>query len=181
LFIGNSRQRYRGIVRDAIDAQLPIAVYGLHWEGLIPAELVQGEQIANEDLHKFYSRCGILLNDHWDDMREKGFLSNRLFDAAACGAVVVSDDIAGLRDVFHDGVTCYDGSAADLAAKVAEIERRPEHYRELARRAREVVLEGHTFAHRAQEILCVVEAQNARRVFNASPAPDRQLPSEDTG
>ena len=33
----------------------------------------------------------MVLNDHWEDMRAEGFLSNRLFDAVASGARVVTD------------------------------------------------------------------------------------------
>ena len=44
-----------------------------------------------------------MLADHWDDMREHGFISNRIYDALACGAVVVSDDVAGLDGRFGRG------------------------------------------------------------------------------
>ena len=47
------------------------------------------------------------MNDHWDDMREKGFVSNRIFDALACGTCVISDDIEGLNDLFGDRVITY--------------------------------------------------------------------------
>ena len=42
-------------------------------------------------LNRYYSSAKIVLNDHWPDMRAHGFLSNRLYDALACGAFVISD------------------------------------------------------------------------------------------
>ena len=40
-------------------------------------------------------------------MREKGFISNRIFDALACGAWVISDDIDGLDELFENRVLTY--------------------------------------------------------------------------
>jgi spore maturation protein CgeB len=40
-------------------------------------------------------------------MAADGFLSNRLFDAVATGARVVSDSAAGLEDVFGDAVVVF--------------------------------------------------------------------------
>jgi spore maturation protein CgeB len=56
-------------------------------------------------------------------MRERGFISNRLFDLACCGAQVISDDVRGLREVFGDLVVVpnpnYDwkDQAIDILAK----------------------------------------------------------------
>ena len=174
LFVGNARQPFRAIVRDAIDARLPITIYGSQWDEYIPTELIGGDHIPNDVLRKFYSRCGILLNDHWPGMRKRGFLSNRLFDAAACAAVVVSDDVADIREIFHDGITVYNGTPDDLAAKVEDIRRRPDIYRERARGARAAVLDAHTFAHRAAELLTVVQSFHDRKVFRSGSC--RQSP-----
>ena len=167
LFVGNYHKQCRALVRDVIDARLPIAIYGRRWEGVIPKEFVHGEHIPNNLVRKFYSRCGILLNDHWPNLREKGFLSNQLFDAVACAAVVVSDDIAGMCEVFDDGITVYDGTAGDLVAKVAQIQAQPEQYRQRARRARARVLKAHTFTQRAAEILRAVQSFHEERTFGA--------------
>ena len=70
-----------------------------------------------EDLPATYRAAGVVLNDHWDEMRREGLLSNRLFDLAGCGARVVSDDVRGLRDVFGDAFDLQ--HAAELGAAVA--------------------------------------------------------------
>jgi spore maturation protein CgeB len=61
-----------------------------------------------------YASAGVVLNDHFDGMRREGFLSNRLFDTVASGARVVTDDVAGLGDLFGDSVQVY-RDQADLA------------------------------------------------------------------
>ena len=118
LFVGNSRKVYRQIVKDAVESGLKVDVYGTNWDNLLPSGYLKGEYIPNEILRRYYSKCGVLLNDHWDTMREKGFISNRLFDAAACGATIISDKIAGLEKVFGDKISTYN-SRQDLP-KVVE-------------------------------------------------------------
>jgi len=53
--------------------------------------LVVSDYIPNEELPAVYASVGVLLNDHWQTMRERGFVSNRLFDALACGTPVISN------------------------------------------------------------------------------------------
>lgn len=107
LFVGSSRGEYRAIVRDAIEAGLPLSVYGANWDGLIPAAYVAAPYLPNEEVGAAYASARIVLNDHFDDMRREGFLSNRLFDAVASGARVVTDDVAGLGDLFGPAVRVY--------------------------------------------------------------------------
>jgi GT2 family glycosyltransferase len=104
LFVGSSRRKVRPMVRDAIDAGLPLAVFGREWEGLVPDGYVKAEYLPNEEVGAAYRAAGIVLNDHWDDMRLAGFLSNRLFDAVASGGRVITDDVVGLGDLFGRSV-----------------------------------------------------------------------------
>jgi spore maturation protein CgeB len=99
---------HRKIIKDLLPTEEDLAVYGAGWEGLIDKKYIKGEHIPNNELRKAYSSCKILLCDHWDDMRDKGFLSNRLFDASACGAFIISDKVKGVEDVFGDSVVTYD-------------------------------------------------------------------------
>lgn len=168
LFVGNSRCQRRPVVMDAIEAKLPLALYGKLWEGLIDPSYLKGEHIPNEELRRAYSNAKIVLNDHWRSMRDEGFVSNRLFDAAACGALIVSDPAAGLREVFGDAVLTY-GTVEELRALV-------QHYLvdEAARRARgeavaQLIREQHTYARRAEEILKVAWALLERRVRGLDP------------
>ena len=116
----------------------------------------------NEDLAGFYAAAGIVLNDHWTDMQREGFLSNRLYDASAAGAFVISDAIDGLREEFDGGVVAYHGRA-ELRDLVEAYLADPEARAARAARARAAVLARHTFDHRAQEILAAVAPLEAAR------------------
>jgi spore maturation protein CgeB len=150
LFVGNSRREYRTLVRWCVEKNIDVSIHGSLWDGLIPAGMIGGTYIDNADLHRWYGSCGVLLNDHWDTMRDSGFLSNRLFDGSAAGAFIITDEVRGLATVFGDTI--------ETAADVTELKEKVDYYlanpaeaEERARRARSIVLAGHTFDHRAEQ------------------------------
>jgi hypothetical protein len=107
LFLGNTRNKFRQIIRDSIDVGISPAIYGKDWDRFVSKELIKGSFVPNEDVAGMYRAAGVVLNDHWPDMAKHGFFSNRLFDAAASGARVVSDDVAGIEEVFGESVAVY--------------------------------------------------------------------------
>lgn len=158
LFVGNSRRVLRPVVRDALAAGLPLAVYGDLWDGLLPDGVVVARSIPNTELSAAYAAAGVVLNDHWDDMREHGFLSNRLFDAVASGARVISDDVSGLAGLFGDSVRTYrDPEDLVLLAGDREIFGDAAARRATAERVRRE----HSFAARAEALVRM--AHQARR------------------
>lgn len=159
LFVGNARG-VRPSVRAALDAGLVPDVYGVRWEGLLPDGAWQGRYIPNEELPAVYAAAGAVLNDHWEDMQREGFLSNRLFDLAACGARVVSDEVDGLHEVFGDVVRTY-RTPAELADAVhAHWSETPEQA-ERRTALSETVRAEHSFDARARTLLETVQRVRA--------------------
>lgn len=150
--VANSRGVDRRMVLDAITAGLAPAVYGTGWGGGVAADLVVADYIAFEDLPTVYSSAGIVLNDHWDTMRRWGFVSNRIFDVAACGVPVLSDHLPEIEELFGDLVPMWQHPDA-LAALVADAESDPAATRARADAARAIVLGAHTFDHRVDELM----------------------------
>lgn len=107
VFIGNSRFVRRPVVEDGLVAGLPLLVVGLNWEGRIPGEMWRAPGLPNHQALAVYGAAGVVLNDHWPDMRRHGFLSNRLFDVVARGRLVVSDEVPTAREVFGEAVVSY--------------------------------------------------------------------------
>lgn len=157
LFLGNSRRQLRPVVLDAIAAGLPLSVYGGEWKGLIEDRYVRATHVPNAEVRKFYSNAKVVLNDHWPAMRDIGFLSNRLFDAAACGAPIVSDPALGIAEVFGDGIRTY-ATVDELREIVQGILQDPEAARARALELAARVRAEHTFDARAARILEVAEA-----------------------
>ncbi len=163
LFVGNSRREYRTMVKWCIRHDIPLELYGGGWDGIVAPDMVRAPAVANGDLPGLYASHMVVLNDHWDSMREGGFLSNRLFDASATGTPVLSDPVAGLAEVFGDTIpTAADGDsfAATLRAMLAD----PAVSLARAARARAIVLGAHTFDHRAQTLADLIDRlASARR------------------
>jgi spore maturation protein CgeB len=99
-----------------------------------------------------YSSVGVLLNDHWQTMREWGFVSNRLFDAISCGTPVISDELLELDELFAGTVLIY-RDVNELRELVESVLVDPASARARAARGRDLVLAHHTFDHRAEEFL----------------------------
>ncbi|WP_026876265.1 glycosyltransferase [Jiangella gansuensis] len=161
LFVGNARGM-RASVGAALEAGIVPSVYGVRWRGLLPEGSWQGEYVPNEELPALYAGAGVVLNDHWDDMKTEGLMSNRLFDLAACGARVVSDEVPGLTDVFGDVVLTF-STPEELAAAVAtQLAETPE--RAAAReKLSELVRREHSFDARAEELVETVRKLQADR------------------
>jgi spore maturation protein CgeB len=129
----------------------PFVVAGSAYPAAIawPANVDRFEHLPPGEHRAFYNRQRFTLNVTRADMRRAGYSpSVRLFEAAACGTPIVSDDWPGLATFFAPGREIL------LAATPEEVERIlceiPEaERRRIGRRGRRRVLAEHTAAHRA--------------------------------
>jgi glycosyltransferase involved in cell wall biosynthesis len=180
LFVGNWRGEFRRIVWDAIQAGHLPALYGEGWDLLAPENAV-AERVPPEELHRLYSSCKVLLCDHWGDMRRHGFVSNRIFDALACGAFVLADDNPALSEELPGAVETY-SSPAELHEKIDRYLGDAGARERIAQHGREMVLADHTVECRAERLLAIAAATarecerpelehlRARERWNGAPA-----------
>jgi spore maturation protein CgeB len=100
----------------------------------------------------FYNAQRFTLNVTRADMIRAGYSpSVRLFEAAACGTPIISDEWPGLGEIFRPGEEILIATSAEdvveILRSMPESERRA-----IGDRARERVLGAHTAAHRAAEL-----------------------------
>jgi len=152
LFVGVTRGVYREIIKDVMQTDFDVSIYGLEWENFVDEKYIKGQFIPNNELHKYYSSCKILLNDHWEDMRDMNFPSNRLFDALACGTFVISDKIKSADTIFEGSVVTYDG-VEDLNNKIEYYLNHNEERVKITEKGKDIVLKNHTYDKRVEEIL----------------------------
>ena len=100
LFVGNSRNVFRKALKYLIPTKYDLAVYGTLWEKFIDKKYIKAQYINNDEVYKYYSNADIVLNDHWDSMRENGFISNRIFDVLACNGFILIDNVDGLEKIL---------------------------------------------------------------------------------
>ncbi len=150
LFVGNAEGRRRPIIDAALDAGIPLAVYGRGWEGRLPRGAWRAQYVEPALLPAMYRRHGVVLADHWADMAAHGFIANRVFDIVAAGAVAVVDQPCDQlpeldRHVWPMSVL----RGADLNV-LAATRPTPEQATEVARR--------HGFSARAQTLVNAVRS-----------------------
>ena len=135
-----------------------------------PANVLHHEHLPPERHAAFYGQLRFALNVTRADMVAAGWSpSVRLFEAAACGVPIISDQWPGLEELLTPG------SEVLIARDAADIERYlreigPEERAEIAGAARARVLAGHTATHRAREFENEVLAAGARAAPLAAEA-----------
>lgn len=152
LFVGSTRNVFRDIIKDISKTGHKYSVFGPGWEDFIDEEYIKDDFIPNDKLNQYYSSCKILLNDHWEDMKEFGFISNRLFDALGCGAFVISDKMQEIDTLFEGNIVTYDG-VDDLNNKIEYYLSHEDERKQKALNGKKLVLENHTFDNRVDEII----------------------------
>ncbi|GAA0423749.1 hypothetical protein GCM10009133_35380 [Cocleimonas flava] len=155
LFVGNSRGELRKIIADLLPTTLNLIVYGKNWTKLIPKKYLKGKYIKNAELYKYYGSADILLNDHWDDMRVKGYISNRIYDGLASEAFIVSDKVQEMGDL-EKFIQTYE-SKNELLDCITYYLAHPEERLKKSQEGREFVLNNHTFKDRAKQFSVCIE------------------------
>lgn len=104
IFIGNSRKAYRPLVNWVISLGYDIEVYGNHWESLIDPQYIKAKYIDNSKIKEFYATYKVVLNDHWESMKDFGFVSNRIFDVLSVDGCLISDYIDSAKYIFGESI-----------------------------------------------------------------------------
>jgi|TARA_B100000378_G_scaffold26745_1_gene20273 hypothetical protein len=164
VFVGTSRGVRRPVISDAIRVGAEVAIYGHDWGRFVPPEMIRAEHLPFAEVPSVYAGALVVLNDHWDDMRRAGFLSNRLFDAAFVGSRVISDDVPGIREVFGGLVRTY-SSDEELVMALAPDDGWPDS----DERDRIVMLirREHSFDARARQLIAYAR-EDGRHAFRSA-------------
>jgi spore maturation protein CgeB len=117
-----------------------------------PGNIERVDHLPPSSHRRFYNSQRLTLNVTRADMVDNGWSpSVRLFEAAACGVPILTDQWTGLEDFFTPGKEIL---VARTTAAALEYVRDSEsgYLQQIAARARSRVLSHHTAAHRACEL-----------------------------
>jgi hypothetical protein len=163
VFVGSNHKGMKGgrpIVDMSLQAGQSIRLWGRGWGDHPAAANLVADYLPNGQLGALYRSAEIVLCDHMPTMRDGGYVSNRIFDALACGAPVISDAVAGLPDEFRPYVTLC-RSVDDLRAAIASIRAEGAEKRDQRRAFAAEMQKRHSLQHRATEILSVLSQLGA--------------------
>lgn len=174
----NSWSRERALHRTLVEARLdaPLAMFGRD-DGL-PEALRRSAlgPVSFFALPSVYSSVALVLDDVQDVNRTYGNLNSRIYESLACGALPITNSASGLAEAGLEGVPVAAGAAelrevvermlADPSARAAEVES-----------LRRVVLDRHTYRHRARTLDAFLREQlaSAERPATVAFAPDYRV------
>jgi spore maturation protein CgeB len=130
-----------------------------------PANVERIEHLAPAEHAAFYSRQRFTLNVTRADMIAAGWSpSVRIFEAAACGTPIISDEWRGLRDLLRDGqAILIAGSSEEVVSALLETDEASRG--RIAKAARDVVLDRHTGKARADELAAALRSIPVRQAI----------------
>jgi spore maturation protein CgeB len=117
------------------------------WRGILPIP----------DIARLYSSVDVAIGFNAESQAWAGMVNNRVFETLACGALLLSDRVPAIEELFGD-VAIFTEGWDDTRQKLAHWLSRPEERAALAARARAKILAGHTYDHRAREIMALYAA-----------------------
>ncbi|MGD6776456.1 CgeB family protein [Sutcliffiella horikoshii] len=156
IFVGNTREVERPCVIWSAELGLPLKVWGRGWSKWIDKELVVDNYIENQKLGELYSKSKLVLNDHWEDMKEYGYINNRIFDALACGLPIITDYHKELYDLFGDKLLYYKNKS-EFEKCIEEVILSYPSVKAKTDSLKDIVIDHFSFENRAQELIDTVK------------------------
>lgn len=151
LFVGRNAP-YRRAAQTALENNLPVTIYGPNW-----GDDAKDDFVNNNDLHKYYSSAKIVLNDSRYEMLTFGVISNRIFDATACGALVISDYMPEIEEIYGDSIPMWKTEKELVALIKYYLDPTHEDERlEKAQKAREITLKNFTAKQAAEKFDAII-------------------------
>ena len=152
LFIGNSRNEYRKVVKYCIENGLNISVIGSKWEQYIDKKYIVAKCVPNKKVKYYYSNSKIILADHYEDMKLAGAISNRIYNISACKGFCICDDVANLSQIFKSSIPTFQ-TEQELIQKIHYYLKNPQEREKLAQKAYEITMQKYTAKNAAETII----------------------------
>ncbi|MDD5723238.1 MAG: glycosyltransferase [Syntrophales bacterium] len=150
-FVGNIFEAPREFTRKlTIEPGITFSLYGQMTETGHPFRKYHRGKVSHGDIPMIYNSSRIVLEDCTPMCRPWGCINSRTFEAMACGACVVSNEVPGLKELFGDAIITYK-SRKDLNSTISWLLRNGEKRKNIGIRAREKIVQQHTYKHRAEE------------------------------
>ena len=152
LFLGNSRGVLRNAVQKCIDEDVGIRIVGNGWAKLVNPELIHSGAVPSFLVPFLYRSAETVLNDHWEDMKQNGIVSNRIYDVLACGRGIVTDNFKNIPEELKFACFSYENCSIREAideCKKFNLKSRKQQKQKL----HDIIRDKYSFARRALQII----------------------------
>lgn len=168
VFLGHDslkKDNLHGMLLEA--APYGLAVYGGNWNKSTAPELGSHYHgiLPLNDIADLYSSADVVVGTTDVLQKALGMVNNRVFEALACGAVLISDHFPALERLFGDAVL-YARQPGDVAAHLRRLLTEPGGREELAARSargQQLVASAHTWMHRLRQVFGLYDEIMASR------------------
>lgn len=106
LYVGDN-DRHSPAVAMALEAKLPVEIYGRFWSNNIDESYVKGEYIHENDLGAYFSSAKINLVNVSDHEAEIGIIPSRVYDIAASKGFMIAPYNKEIEAVFGDAIPMF--------------------------------------------------------------------------
>lgn len=155
--------------------EFDFAIWGSNWDQEYWADFYRSDPAANDfhlfcrgqlplgDIAKLYSSAKIVLNYHEVSQREWGMWNNRVFEALACGSLLITDDSVGIASEFEGGLVITEGGrqTAELIKHYLSF---PDERRRIAETGRAMVQKRYRYSQWARAVRQFYERLAASRL-----------------
>ncbi|HEX7474286.1 MAG TPA: glycosyltransferase, partial [Candidatus Limnocylindrales bacterium] len=167
VFVGSDWGEERGVA-SALPALAAsgrtVRLWGRNWESDPRVADLSGGILDYDDVPSAYASARVVVDDTASPTKPYGAVNSRVFDALAAGTIVVTDNDVGARELFDDDFPTWD-SPATLIERVTSLLEDDGRRAELVQRYRQIVLDRHTYARRAEEFRArLLDWLEARRI-----------------
>ena len=138
LYVGDN-DRHSVAIKAALDAKLPVEIFGRLWEGNIDDEYIKGEYIHDNDLSSYFSSAKINLVNVSTHESELAIIPSRVFDIAASKGFMIAPYNREIETVFGDAIPMYK-NAEELKALYDQYINNPEARAEKAEKAYKIAV-----------------------------------------
>ena len=153
---GGGMTRYKYMLMDMLRHAKPsgLRLHGSHWDEILEFREVWKGALERERIPEAYSSAHTVLASTTDEQRSSGMINNRIFEALACGAVVVSEPNPAVINIFGDIViSIQNGSEVETIISTVLNSANSDTIESLRRRGRAEIVQKHTWHHRVVDIL----------------------------
>lgn len=106
LYVGDN-DRHSPAIAAALEAKLPVEIYGRFWAGNIDEGYAKGEYISDVDLGAYFSSAKINLVNVSAHESEIGIIPSRVYDIAASKGFMLAPYNREIEAVFGDSIPMY--------------------------------------------------------------------------
>ena len=135
-----------------------------YWQGPLP----------REELGNAYASARIVLASTIESQTTYGMINNRIFEGLSSGSVVLSHYSDELYNLFGD-VILLSKDDNDISTMIEDILSNPIKQQELGKKSKDMILQRHTWDHRAIQILDLFWHLNTNSQSNLMPSSSQDI------